>query len=307
MTAITDLEIFARVARTGNMSAAGREMKFSPAVVSKRISLLEERLGTRLFQRTTRQLTLTEAGEGFYERIVNILDLVDQAEDFVSTHNTSAKGTLKIAAPTSFSRMHVVPHLSGFMTAYPDIEIDLQLSDDFVDIIANGYDAAIRIGELKDSTMVARKLANEDRMLCATPDYIKRHGRPKTLQDLNSHNCLTFGAQDHWRLEGPDGAKSYRPRGKLRTNSAELVREAMLAGLGIALCPAWDVAQLLKSGELKTVLPKYSGSSNVAIHAIYPSRDFVPVKVHAFIDFLADIYANDPYWKKKNINRLKAA
>lgn len=307
MTAITDLEIFARVARTGNMSAAGREMKFSPAVVSKRISLLEERLGTRLFQRTTRQLTLTETGKGFYDRIVNILELVDQAEDFVATRNTSAKGTLKVSVPPAFARQHVVPHLGAFMEVFPDIELNLQLEDAFVDIIGDGYDAAIRIGELKDSSMVARKIAPEDRVLCASPDYLKEHGRPKVLQDLDKLDCLTASSQDYWKLEGPEGAKTYRPRGPLRTNSVELVRDAALAGLGVAFCPTWDIAPHLKSGDLKVVLPKYTGSSNTAIHAIYPSRDFVPAKVHAFVDFLADIYADNGYWKKKNVNKLKAA
>ncbi len=307
MTAITDLEIFARVARTGNMSAAGREMKFSPAVVSKRISLLEERLGTRLFQRTTRQLTLTETGQGFYERIISILDLVDQAEDFVAMRNTSAKGKVRISAPSSFSRLHIVPHLASFNEAYPEIEIGLHVNDDVDDIIGEGFDLAIRIGELKDSSMHAQTLASEERVLCASSDYIKEHGRPKTLQDLSAHNCLTTTAQEHWRLDGPEGAKSYRPRGNLRTNSVEIVRDAVLAGLGIGLCSTWDIGSALKSGDLKVVLPKYVGSSTAAIHAVFPSRDFVPAKVHAFVDHLSELYARDTYWKKKNVSRLKAA
>lgn len=152
VTAISDLDIFARVARTGNMSAAGREMGLSPAVVSKRISLLEERLGARLFQRTTRQLTLTETGEGYFKRVVDILSLVEEAEDYVSRRNTKPRGILKISAPTTFNRLHITPHLPEFLSRYPDIEIDMQLTDNFVDIIREGFDLAIRIGELENSS-----------------------------------------------------------------------------------------------------------------------------------------------------------
>ena len=161
VTAISDLDIFARVARTGNMSMAGREMGLSPAVVSKRISLLEDRLGARLFQRTTRQLTLTETGEGYFKRVIDILSLCEEAEDYVSRRNTKPRGVLKISAPTSFNRAHIVPHLPAFLARYPEIEIDMQLTDHFVDIIREGFDLAIRIGELEDSSLVARKLAKE--------------------------------------------------------------------------------------------------------------------------------------------------
>ena len=150
MTAISDLEIFARVARTGNMSAAGREMGLSPAVVSKRVSQLEERLGARLFQRTTRQLTLTETGAGYFKRVVDILSLCEEAEDFVSRRNTKPRGLLKISIPTTFSRLHIAPYLGKFLANYPDIELDAHLTDRFVDIIREGFDLAIRIGELED-------------------------------------------------------------------------------------------------------------------------------------------------------------
>ncbi|MEL7543273.1 MAG: LysR family transcriptional regulator [Pseudomonadota bacterium] len=296
MTSIADYEIFARVARTGNMSAAGREMKFSPAVVSKRISLLEEQLGTRLFQRTTRQLTLTETGQGFYDRVVKILALVDQAEDFVSERNTSAKGSIKIGAPSAFARMHIVPHLGAFADAYPDIAIDLKVSDAFDDIIGDGFDLAIRIGELKDSSMHAKRIANESRVLCASPDYLKAHGRPKSLAELARHNCLSTTTQSHWRLEGPEGQKTVRPSGNLRTNSGEVVRDAVRNGLGIGFCSTWDVSRFLKSGELKTVLPKYGAAPGAFVHAVFPSEDFVPTRVTALVDFLSDIYADNTYW-----------
>ena len=299
MTAITDLEIFARVARTGNMSAAGREMKLSPAVVSKRISLLEERLGARLFQRTTRQLTLTETGEGFFKRVVDILNLVEEAEDFVSRRNTSPKGLLKVTAPTSFARLHVAPHLPAFSAAYPDIELDIHLSDHFVDIIRDGFDVAIRIGELKDSTMVARKLAANPQVLCATPSYLDAAGRPNSMDELESHNCLTVEGCDVWRLESAEETAQVRVGGSVRTNSMEFAREMLLAGHGIALCSVWDVGPDLESGRLERVLPDCSGSTGLTISAVYPCRDFMPAKVSAFIDFLADVYAKQTLYRPK--------
>ncbi len=293
VTAISDLDIFARVARTGNMSMAGREMGLSPAVVSKRISLLEERLGARLFQRTTRQLTLTETGEGYFRRVVDILSLCEEAEDYVSRRNTKPRGSLKISAPTSFNRLHIAPHLPDFLARYPDIEIDMQLTDTFVDIIREGYDLAIRIGELEDSSLVARKLCNERRVISAAPSYLTRAGTPRTLADLNSHNCLIAGAQDLWRLDGPDGPHELRVKGNMRSNSAEFVRAGLMQGLGLALRAIWDIGPELSRGELVVVLPEYQGSAKNAIYAIYPCREFMPAKVTAFIDFFAEILERD--------------
>ncbi|MDX2258813.1 MAG: LysR family transcriptional regulator [Hyphomicrobiaceae bacterium] len=299
MTAITDLEIFARVARTGNMSAAGREMGLSPAVVSKRISLLEDQLGARLFQRTTRQLTLTETGEGYFKRVVDILTLVEEAEDFVSKRNTNPRGLLKVTAPTSFSRQHIAPHLAEFVARYPEIELDFHLTDNFVDIIREGFDLAVRIGELEDSSLVARKLSPDMRVICASPRYLEKHGTPKTLNDLAGHNCLSAGAQDTWQIEGPNGQRHHlRLKGNVRSNSGEFIREALILGLGIGLRSTWDVSEELASGTLQIVLPEYTGSSNFAIHAVYPCREFLPAKVNAFIEFLTERYGNDPYWNR---------
>ena len=297
MTSISDYEIFARVARTGNMSAAGREMKLSPAVVSKRISLLEERLGARLFQRTTRQLTLTETGEGFFRRVIDILNLVEEAEDFVNRRNSTPKGTLKIAAPTAFARMHIAPHIARFNKAYPEIELVFHIDDELVDIIRDGYDVAIRTGELRDSTMVAKKLAPDHRVICAAPSYLKANGRPKTLRDLDRHNCLSCGAQENWRLNGPNGRTTFKPRGSLRSNSGDFVRALLLEGYGIALAPIWCIGPEIKSGKLEIVLPEYTGDPSSAIYALYPSREFMPAKLSCFIEFLSDLYGSKPYWE----------
>jgi len=298
MSNFGDLEIFARVVSAGSMSAAGRELGLSPAVVSKRLRRLEDRLGSRLLQRTTRQIALTEAGQGFYERVVAILAGVEEAEAFVSRRSATARGTLKVTAPTSFGRLHIAPHLCAFMQANSDLSINLVLSDSFVDIVADGYDVAIRIAELEDSSLVARKIAPVRRILCATPAYLERHGAPGSFEELVEHNCLTHVSGESWRLEGPDGAVSFRPNGALMTNSSEVVREAVLAGIGIGLRSTWDIGPELASGKLVQVLPEYEGSRNIAVHAIYPSRQFLPVKVRLFIDFLADLYGSVPYWEE---------
>lgn len=298
VTAISDLDIFARVARTGNMSAAGREMGLSPAVVSKRISLLEERLGARLFQRTTRQLTLTETGEGYFKRVVDILSLVEEAEDYVSRRNTKPRGTLKVSVPTTFCRLHIAPHLPEFLSRYPDIELDVHLSDHFVDIIREGFDVAIRIGELEDSSLVARKLAPEHRVICASPKYLERAGVPTTLSDLDAHNCLLAGAQDVWRLEGPEGEHDVRVKGNIRSNSADFVRGALLQGLGLGLRAVWDIGPEIARGELRVVLPEFSGTSKNAVYAVYSCREFMPSKVNAFIEFLAELYAQERLWQR---------
>lgn len=297
MTAISDLDIFARVARTGNMSAAGREMGLSPAVISKRISLLEEKLGARLFHRTTRQLTLTETGEGYFRRVVDILSLCEEADDFVSRRNTKPRGMLKVTAPTSFSRLHIAPRLGEFLERYPEVKLDLHLTDHFEDIIRDGFDLAIRIGELQDSSLVAKKLAPDNRVLVASPKYFEHVDEPRTVADLELLNCLSAGAQEHWRLEGPDGVKQVKVEGNIRTNSAEFAREALIAGLGIGLRPTWDVAPQLASGALKVVLPQYRGSSNMAIYAVYPCREYLPEKVNVFIEFLTGLFANEQWAK----------
>ena len=298
MTNLGDLEIFSRVIAAGSMSAAGRALGLSPAVVSKRVKRLEERLGTRLLQRTTRQISLTEAGQGFYERIVGVLAGIEEAEAFVSGRSGAARGTLRISAPTSFGRMHIAPHLKGFMDEHPDLTLNLVLTDEFSDIVGGGFDLAIRIGELTDSSLVARRLAPVRRVLCATPGYLEKHGTPQSLEDLARHVCLPPHTQDVWRLEGPRGVAVHRPSGPLITNSSEVVREAVLAGLGIALRSTWDVGPELKSGALKQVLPDHEGSRNVVLSAVYPSRQFLPAKVRLFIDYLAELYGPVPYWER---------
>jgi DNA-binding transcriptional LysR family regulator len=295
MTPLADLEVFARVVTSGSMSAAGREMGLSPAVISKRIKRLEERLGTRLLQRTTRQLALTEAGQGYYERVVAILGAIDEAEAFVTRRSSLARGTLRVSAPTSFGRLHIAPHLGSFLAANPDLIVHLELSDAFVDIVGDGYDLAVRIGDLDDSSFVARRLAPNHRLLVASPAYLAAHGTPTTIAALAGHVLISHNS-DTWRLEGPEGAQTVRLNGPLRTNSSEVIREATLAGIGIALRSTWDVGPELKDGRLNVVLPQWRASRRVGVHAVYPTRRFLPQKVRLFIDWLAALYGPVPYW-----------
>ncbi|TCQ99395.1 LysR family transcriptional regulator [Neorhizobium sp. JUb45] len=297
MIAIEDMAIFAKVVATHSMSLTARSLGITPAVVSKRIQRLEEQLGARLLQRTTRKITITEAGQGFYDRVINILASVEEAQSFASGRSSRIVGTLRVAAPTSFGRMHIAPHLPGLMAAYPQLTIELMLSDSVTDIVGDGYDLAIRIGELKDSRLVARKICAVTRVLCAAPAYLDRAGAPTKISDLQDHQCLPAHNGEPWRLEGPDGPLTYRPEGMLRTNSSEVIRETVIAGLGIALRSTWDVGKELSKGELVRVLPAYQGSRNATISAVFPTRAHLPAKVRIFIDYLQDIYGPDPCWE----------
>lgn len=297
MSHLADMEIFARVVATGNMSAAARELGLSPAVISKRLSRLEERLGTRLLQRTTRQVAMTEAGQGYHERILAILASIEEAENFVTRRSSDARGTLKISVPTTFGRMHIAPYLVPFMRKNPELTVNMMLSDELVDIVGEGYDLAIRIAELSDSSLVAKRLAPVRRILVASPAYLQEHGTPTKITDLDDHICLSPHNNEPWRLEGPEGAVTLRPVGPIQTNSSEVIREAVLAGMGIAQRSTWDIGPELSQGKLVHILPEYAASSNLAIHAVYPSRQFLPAKTRFFIDYLSSLYGPTPYWE----------
>ena len=290
MVPISDLEIFTRVVTAGNMSAAGRELGLSPAVISKRIGHLERRLGTRLFQRTTRQIRLTETGEGFYKRITSILQSIHEAEAFASQGNDHPKGMLRICAPSSFSRSHIAPYLGRFLSAYPDLQIELTVSDDSVDVVGEGYDMCIRVGELEDSSLVAKKLASCRRVLCTSPDYIAAEGVPQTLAELEKFSCISTVDHRTWRLQGPEGPKTVRVSGRIRTNSSDSVREALIGGAGIGFRSLWDIVQELENAQLVAVLPEYRETPGVAIYAVYPGREFMPAKLRVFLDFLEKTY-----------------
>ncbi|MDF2598174.1 MAG: LysR family transcriptional regulator [Methylobacterium brachiatum] len=292
----SDLEIFARVVRAGSLTQAGSELGLSVAVVSKRLKRLEERLAVRLLHRTTRRVAPTDVGQEFFQRIAPIVDAIAEAETLVSQRASRARGTLRVTAPSSFGRLHIVPHLSAFFALHPDLVLNLELSDDFEPIVERGYDLAIRVGTLESSGLTAVRLAPVRRVLCARPGYLDAAGRPAGPDDLRNHVCLATENQNPWRLVGPDGSCTVSAAGPLRTHSNEVVREAVIGGLGIALRSTWDVHAELRSGLLEVVLPAYTAAAQAGIYAVYPSRAFVPAKTRAFIEFLKRSYRSSAAW-----------
>jgi len=299
MTDLLDYEIFTRVIKAGSLSAAARELHSTPAMISKRLTRLEDRLGVKLLHRTTRRLKPTEVGQSFYERVLAVLAAVADAESLAAIDNDRPRGLLRVSLPTSFGRLHVAPRLKDFLDTYPELRLQVDLNDDYVDLAAGGFDVAVRIGTLPDSTLIARRLASNRRVLCASPAYLEKYGAPRELEDLDRHRLLAAEPQTAWRLEGPTGPVTYKPQSSLQTNSSELVREAVLTGLGIAFRSTWDVGNELKLGTLTRVLPAYAGASDVNIYAVYAGRRLVPPKVRAFVDYFASVFGPDlPYWDR---------
>jgi len=296
MVSLTEMEAFVAVVEAGGFSAAARALHLAPPVVSKRLAKLEQDLGVRLIQRTTRRLITTDLGQAYYERAAVIVKAAQEAQQFVRQSAGQAQGVLKLTAPTSFGRLHIAPYLASFSDAYPDIMLEIDLSDEFQDIVGSGYDLAIRIGSLPDSGLVARKLAVNRRIFCAAPAYVERFGAPGTIADLKTHRQLAASHAVQWRVEGPDGVVAIRPQSILSTNSSEVVREAVLGGMGVGLRSVWDVSEDIRQGRLIRVLSDYEGAADVGIYAVQPSREFVTEKVRLFVSHLAARYGQPPYW-----------
>jgi DNA-binding transcriptional LysR family regulator len=300
MTDLLDYEIFTRVIKAGSLSAAARELHSTPAMISKRLTRLEDRLGVKLLHRTTRRLTPTDVGQSFYERVLAVLAAVEDAESLATIDNDRPRGLLRVSLPTSFGRLHVAPKLKAFLDTYPDLRLMVDLDDEYVDLAAGTFDVAVRIGTLPDSTLIARRIAPNRRVLCASPEYLEKFGTPRELADLDHHRLLAAEPQTAWRFEAPNGTVTYKPLSSLQTNSSELVREAVVSGLGIAFRSTWDVASELKVGTLKRVLPLLHGASDVNIYAVYAGRRLVPPKVRAFVDYFAAAFGPDlPYWDRE--------
>jgi DNA-binding transcriptional LysR family regulator len=293
-----DYALFAAVVEEGSLSAAGRALKLSPAMASKRLAALEARLGARLIQRTTRRSVLTDVGQAFYEQVVTILSAIRQAEMMVAGRTGMPSGRLRVSVPTSFGRMHIAPRLKDFLDAYPDIALEIELTDHFVDLVAERIDVAVRIGLPPDSTLTAHRLAPNRRLLCASPDYIATHGAPEDTKALRDHTLLAAVGQLPWLLTGPEGPIVIDGESRVRTNSSEIVRELVLAGAGIALRSTWDIALQLRAGSLVQVLPDYAGTSDVGIYAVRPRADLISPNVRAFIDFLDALYTPEPPWER---------
>ncbi len=289
------IEVFVRVARAGSFSAAARDLDQTPSAVSKQIGRLEDRLGARLFDRTTRQVRLTEAGAAFFERCARIVSEMEEAERAVSHSHGAPRGTLRLNAPVVFGCRHVVPLLAEFLAAYPEVRIDVTFNDRYVDLLEEGVDVAIRIGELTDSNLIARRLAPNHRVVCGASAYFERNGFPDRPADLTEHNCLVYtyrASRNDWSLvcanrDRAKGQEVVRVSGNLETNNAEAIHGALLDGVGLGLLPLWLVGADLRTGRLVRALPDYQGTDS-AIYAVYPPGRHLSPKVRSFIDFLAE-------------------
>ena len=286
----SEMAVFVRVAQEGSFSAAARYMDLTPSAVSKQIGRLEERLGARLFNRTTRQISLTDVGQAFFARADRILGDLAEAERAVTDMAGNPRGRLRVSMPVAFGRMHLAPRLPHFLAANPEVQIDLALNDRFADLVEEGFDLALRIGELADSSLIARKLAPNRRIAVAASSYLEANGRPERPADLLDHNCLTYTyrAQRHdWEFHGPNGREQVRVGGNLEANDAGALREALLAGLGVALLPLWLIGEDVRDGRLEVVMPDYPAPDS-AIYAVYAPGRFLSPKVRRFVDFLVE-------------------
>lgn len=294
---VEHLKLFVRIAATQNISLAGKELGLSPAVSSAHINKLEQGLGVRLVHRTTRRVSLTEEGVAFLPHAEEVLASVETAQASVGAGSVTPQGTLRITAPASFGRMHLVPALASFMKLYPSLSLDLRLSDSILDMVEGGFDIAIRNSNLNDSTLVARKLASDDRVVCASPAFLEKYGEPTSLSNLTDFNCVGLMGLEEWGFDAPNGRQNIKPKYIVRMDNGEAVRDACIAGLGITVCSVWCAYEQLQSGELVQILKDQALASDTAIWAVYPSSRLLAPKVRAFIDYFSERFGDKPYWE----------
>jgi len=299
MDLLAAIEAFVRVAESNSFSEAARRLRLSKSVVSRQVSALEAELGVRLFHRTTRSLALTEAGRGYFERTTRILEELEAARLAVSHLQATPRGLLRVNAPMSFGFLHLAPALPDFLALYPDVSVDLVMNDRFVDLVEEGFDVAVRIGALEDSSLIARRLAPVRRVLCASPAYLAARGVPGSPDELMSHDCLcnsNIATLHEWRFLAPDGKPCHVDvKGRLRANNGDALRIAALRHLGIANLPSFIVGGDLRAGALVTVLDAFT-LQDMTLNAVYPHARYLSPKVRAFVDFLAERFGPRPYW-----------
>lgn len=295
----SDLILFVRIARLASISAAARDLGVTPAAASARLASFEKGLGARLVHRTTRLATLTEDGRAFLPHAEHLLEAADIARAALGRERAVPSGVLRIAAPSSFARMHIVPGLPDFTFRYPGLRLDMRISDSVVDLVEGGFDVAVRYTDLRDSSFVAKRIAPDRRVLVASPGYLERHREPQSPDELDAHACLVVGTLDLWTFRDPDGeviAKRVAP--SLRINDGGAVRDAARDGLGIALMATWCAADELRAGTLVPILRNFPLVSTQTLWAIYPSSRELAPKVRAFIDWLIERFGPDPYWDR---------
>jgi len=293
------IPVFVAVVENGGFSAASRKLGVSKSAVSKRINQLENHLGVLLLHRTTRKLSLTEAGERYYEHAAQALGAAGKAEDAVTELQGEPQGKLKVSSPMSFGRLHVAPLIPKLMQRYPKLQIDLVMDDRNIDLVAEGIDVAIRSGDMPDSTLIARNLAPLRQVLCASPGYVERYGTPATPSELSERNCILFsysGDANEWTLNKGDRSESVLVSGSYRVNNSEAILEALCEGVGIGRLPTFVAGPDLNAGNLVQILDSYHIPDHV-FYAVFPERQYLPAKVRAFLDFAVEYFGGDqPYW-----------
>jgi DNA-binding transcriptional LysR family regulator len=301
MDRIGDLNLFLRVLDLGSISAAARSLDVSVAVASQRLKRLEQSLGVRLFHRTTRRLRLTAEGEALVAQGRSLIEDLDALTGGLQKSAGEIAGTLRVSLPASFGRQYISPLVPQFLAQHPQLKVHLDLSDQIRDLASEGFDLAIRIGELRDSSLVARRLAPNRRVLCASPAYLRKRGMPTKPDQLSEHDCLLIvsgrAAQNVWRFRKSGKDVAVRVRGRLESNLGEAIRDAAIAGLGIALHSTWHVCEDLRAGRLELVLQDYSLPES-GIYAVMPQRRLVPARARAFADFLALHFGRTPPWDR---------
>lgn len=288
MDKLASLRAFVKVVELGSFSEAGRQLRLSRSAISKYVGELEQSLGVQLLNRTTRHASPNENGQAYFERALSILSDIDAADQAVAHLQSTPQGLLRINAPMSFGTLQLGPALADFMADYPALQIQLVLSDDQVDPVQGGFDVTLRIADLDDSSLIARKIVPIERLICASPDYLATHGTPVHPDDLRRHVSLTYGfllTGNQWKLTGDDGDHWIQPSWSLCVNNAEVLRDAAIKGRGIALLPTFIAGEALRNGTLQSVMTRYKAPP-LTLYALYPPTRHLSVKVRLFIDFL---------------------
>ena len=298
MDRFLEMQTFVAVVDAGSFIGAADPLGMSKAAVSRHVSDLENRLGVRLLQRTTRRLSLTDEGQAFYARSKDALALVDEAETEIRSRSSEASGVVRVNAPQTFGVLHLAPLWGGFMDANPRVSLEVTLSDRVVDVVDEGFDLAIRIATLPNNTLVSKKLASTRVMLCAAPAYLERVGTPSHPEDLALHQVIAYSywaGRDEWTFTGPEGVVSVKTRARLYANNGDTCLAAALSGQGIILQPSFLVAEDVRAGRLVELMPEYR-SIELGIYAVYPTRKQLALKVRRLIDYLAEALG-EPAWE----------
>lgn len=291
------METFVRVVETGNFSAVARQANTTQSAISKQVQALEADVGVLLLVRSTRSHTLTEAGHLYYQRCRQVLETLEEARVEVHRAEYEVSGLLRVAAPVAFGRIHIVPRLAAFYARYPKMRIDLQLDDSFVDLVAAGIDVTFRMGELKDSRLIARRIGSVARAVIVSGDYLSRHGTPQTPEDLINHSCLLYtGIRNfnEWTFHtAKDKPVTVRVGSNFQSNSSEAIRQAVLEGLGICYSPTWIYGRDLREGIVNVILDNYRPSA-LPLNVVYQPERRPSIKINSFVNFFTEAFSQDP-------------